>query len=407
MSKYSLVEVKESSQVKEFLEVPVLINRDNSSWIRPLDVEIEAVFNPAKNKLLANGDIIRWIVRDEKGVAVGRVAAFYNNDLAKLETLPTGGCGFFESIDSSEVATLLLDSARDWLKSKGLEAMDGSVNLGSRDKFWGVLVDGFEHPPVYGMNYNPPYYQRLFEEYGFGNYFNQHSYYMDLNGDSLSPQVQARYDRLIATGEYEFRHMNDSDFETLPRNFVDIYNSAWENFTGVQKMNYEDGQKLLKEIKPILDKRLVHLAFHKGKQIGFFIMVPDIYGAVKHLNGKFDWWSKLKLFYYLKVRRSCDVILGLIFAVDPAYQGKGVESGMINNVKEIIEGGTYHYRHLELAWMGDFNPLMMRMVEKYVGAKQYKVHTTFRYLFDRTAPFERAPKVSVSRKQEAEIAARK
>src|SRR5690606_29232757 len=131
-----------------------------------LDIETNSVFDPSKSKSFESGDGIRWLLQNNEGVYIGRIAAFSNlKSIASYELL-AGGCGFFECINSQDAAKLLFDTARTWLESKGMEAMDGPINFGDRDKWWGLLVDGF-HEPCYQCNYNPPYYQELFETYGF------------------------------------------------------------------------------------------------------------------------------------------------------------------------------------------------------------------------------------------------
>ena len=187
------------------------------------------------------------------------------------------------------------------------------------------------------------------------------------------------------------------ELDKVAKDFRTIYNKAWAKFNGVPEMTEEQVRHLLSKMKPIIDERLIYFAYYRGEPIGFFIMVPDLNGAIRHLNGKFGWWAKLKFLYHLKIRKSCNIIEGLTFAVAPEFQGKGVESGMIDCFKLEINSRPTHYKHLELAWIGDFNPLMIRVVETYVGARKYKTHVTYRYLFDREKEFKRAPKVSFSR----------
>ena len=397
MAKYFLEEVKDKKAERRFLEVPLNIYQGDKNWIRPLDNDIKGVFDPRKNELFAEGEAIRWILKDESGACVGRIAAFYNKRIAAENEQPTGGCGFFECINDSQAANILFDAAREWLISKGMEAMDGSINFGDRDQWWGVLTEMFDAPPVYGMNYNPPYYKDLFEAYGFRNYFNQHSFYRDLRAETISPVLVEKAKRLRENPDYEFRYVRKSELKNIAEDFRTIYNKAWAKFNGVAEMSSEQVKHLLAKLKPIIDERLIYFAYHKGTPIGFFIMVPDLNGAIRHLNGKFDFWAKIKFLYHLKIRKSCNIIEGLIFAVTPEFQGKGVESGMIDCFKLEINSKPTHYKHLELVWIGDFNPLMIRMVETYVGARKYKMHTTYRYLFDREKEFKRAPRVSFSR----------
>ena len=155
MAKYTLEEVDSRKRVREFLDLPKRLYKNEPHWICPLDQDIENRFHVETNELLRDGEAIRWIIRDEQNQTVGRIAAFYNRDLVKAsEYMPTGGCGFFESINDQEVANLLFNAARDWLAARGMEAMDGPINFGDRDQWWGLLVKGFEFTPLYTNPYS-------------------------------------------------------------------------------------------------------------------------------------------------------------------------------------------------------------------------------------------------------------
>lgn len=396
MANYFIKEVINNKQQKEFNILLTKIYKGDKNWVRPLDSDINIVFDKSKNLMFNNGEAVRWLLYNEKGLAVGRIAAFYNRGIADKDTQPTGGCGFFECINDQQAANILFDNAKMWLQSKGMEAMDGPINFGSRELWWGLLTDNFS-TPVYGMSYNPQYYKELFENYGFKEYYNQFSFYRDFRIDTMNPVVTQKAQRLRENPEYEFKHVKKSELDSLTEDFRYIYNKAWSKFTGVDEMSEQDVKNLLKKLRPIIDERLIYFAYHNNKAIGFFIMVPDINGAIKHLNGKSNLWSMLKLIYHLNIRKSCNIIEALIFAVVPEFQGKGIESGMIDCFKNEINSKPTHYKYMELVWVGDFNPLMVRMVETYVGARKYKTHTTYRYLFDREKEFKRAPRVSMAR----------
>ena len=173
---YILREVTDKSLERVFIEFPKRLYKGNRNWVCPLDDDIKSVFDPAKNKYFADGEAIRWVAYDPQGKVVGRIAAFYDNEHAYAYEQPTGGCGFFEAINDQELANQLFDAARLWLLSRGMEAMDGPINFGPRDSWWGLLVEGYEFQPLYSNPYNPPYYKELFENYGFKNYFNQNTY---------------------------------------------------------------------------------------------------------------------------------------------------------------------------------------------------------------------------------------
>jgi GNAT superfamily N-acetyltransferase len=397
MSDYTLEEVRTKRQIREFLDLPKRLYRDDPNWICPPDREIEKRFDPARNNLFAGGDAVRWLLRDGRGRVVGRLAAFYNEESAAAYEQPTGGCGFFECLDDRAASRVLFDAARDWLQARGMEAMDGPVNFGDRSDFWGVLVEGFTEP-LYLNPYNFPYYKDHFEEYGFRNYFNQYSYLRSMEPGALNPALVEKAERLYETPGYRFEYAASKKLEDYADDFRTIYNKAWAPFTGVKPVDAAHARKILKTLKPIVDRRLLYFAYFDGEPIGFFIMVPDLNRVIRRFRGKFGLWQQLGMLYDLRVRKKGDRIFGLIFGVVPEFQGRGVEGGMIRLFEKTLENEKLPYKSLELAWVGDFNPVMMRMVESYVRAVRYKTHVTYRYLFDREKEFTRAPKLRPGKK---------
>ena len=398
--KYSLKEVTTSRDEREWLDLPKRIYKEYPQWICPLDDDIRKVFDKSRNELFTEGEAIRWVALDRSGNAVGRIAAFYDKEHAYSYEQPTGGCGFFEAIDDQELADTLFDAAREWLKARGMEAMDGPVNFGSRDSWWGLLVEGYEFEPLYGNPYNPPYYKTLFENYGFQNYFNQNSYVWRVYEDNLSEIALEKAHRLLSNPSYHIERIDMSNLEGEAENFRQIYNKAWSLFTGVKPMEREEAQTMLQKIKPIIDPNLIYFAYHEQEPIGFFIMVPDLNCIIGRFRGKFGIINQLRLLWNLKVSRSCDRVFGIIFGITPDYHGKGVESAIMTHILETyIRSGRNRYKSFEFAWIGDFNPVMNRMIQSYVCATRHKMHTTYRYLFDRTKEFTRCPKLGLKRRE--------
>ncbi len=398
--KYSLREVvrEDKRLVREFLDLPKSIYKGNPSWVCPFDDSIESVFDPSRNKLFADGEAIRWVAYDDSGRAVGRIAAFYDREHAYSYEQPTGGCGFFEAIDDQQLADMMFDAARDWLAQRGMEAMDGPVNFGSRDAWWGLLVEGYEFQPLYENPYNPPYYKALFENYGFQNYFNQNTYIWKCYDDSINDVVYDRVKRLMSTPGYRFEPLGKGDLKTAAENIRLIYNKAWALFTGVKPMSEQQAQDMMKMLRPIVDRDLIYFAYFNDEPIAFFVMVPDLNRIIGKFRGKLNLINKLRLMWDLKVRRRSDRIFAIIFGVTPEFQGKGVESGMMKYMLEnYVRTDRNHYRTIEFAWIGDFNPVMNRMVERYICARRHKVYTTYRYLFDRTKEFKRCPSLALKR----------
>lgn len=393
MNDCRLIQVSSKKTIKEFLLFPVRLYRNEKNWIRPLDQDIESVFDPQKNKLFRNGEAIRWILKDKNDKTVGRIAAFYDKKTAAKNDQPTGGVGFFDCINDQDAAFALFNMCKEWLQEKGMEAMDGPVNFGDRDRWWGCLVDGFEYPPNYCMPYNFPYYKDLFEAYGFQNYFNQFTYYRKVVFEGVSEVMQEKAERLNKNPKYEFKHLEKKHLEKYTEDFRTVFNKAWAKFPGVAEMTKVHAKGLMISLKPILDERIMWFAYYENEPIAFFLQVPEINQIVKHLNGKMNLWGKVKFLFY-KYAGACDTALGLIFGVVPEQQSKGIEGGIVMAFAHEALKKDFPYKHLQFNWIGDFNPTMLKVLGQ-VGGHVLKTHVTFRYLFDREKPFKRAKKMNV------------
>lgn len=380
-----LVEVRTKAHQKEFVEMAVRLYREEKNWIRPLDKDIEDLFHPETNKLFkSGGKAIRWLLVDDQGQTIGRNAAFVNPKWKEKQ--PTGGMGFFECIQDKEAAFLLFDVARDWLKKQGMEAMDGPVNFGERDKWWGLLVDGFS-PPNYNMYWNFDYYQSFFEEYGFRVYFRQFTYMRNVRGVVVDPKIEARAKKISGDKDFVFRYLKGKElWEKFPAYFMTVYNKAWAGHMG-KTISEREARLILKNMKPIVDPRLVYFGFYKGEPISFFVSIPEINQVFKYVDGKLDLIGKLKFLWH-KVVNPPTKMLGLVFGVVPEFQGKGVESAMATEYRNNVAEKKLSYKTIEMNWIGDFNPKMMRVCEQ-LNASIYKTHHTYRFLFDREKPFER------------------
>jgi hypothetical protein len=378
-------EVIDRKSSKEFLEVPKILYRDDPFWVCPLDVEIEGIFNPENNSCFQHGEAIRWTLKNDQDQLVGRIAAFYDRRKEGHFDYPTGGAGFFECIDNQEAANMLFDTAVEWLKSKGMQAMQAPINFGENYNYWGLLVEGFLHQ-AYAMPYNFPYYQKLFENYGFRNYFEQNSFHKDLSEGW--PERQIKFAQFAETRPgYSFEHFSYKHVDKYIHDFVTSYNNIWKGFhENYTPLKHDDVRKIIVEAKMVIDEELIWFAYYERKPVGLVIAFPDINQILAKLkNGKLNLLNKLKLFYYRKraVTRSRVFIAG----VDPEYQSAGVIAAMFYQLIKVIEKRPRH-TELELSWVGDYNPRTLTLYNKF-DAKQVKRHITYLYLFDPKAPFRR------------------
>jgi hypothetical protein len=383
----NLIKVSDRKTEEMFLDTARIIYKNDSTWVCPLDNDIKTVFDPGKNPYHKHGVAERWVLTDDNKKLIGRIAAFIDFNLSKSYDQPTGGMGFFECIDNKDAAFLLFDTAREWLKEKGMEAMDGPINFGETDKYWGLLVDGFTHPS-FDIAYNPPYYQNLFESYGFKVYYKMEGFHLDVTRPL--PERFIKIAQWVAKKSgYEFRHFTWEEEEKYTKDFAEVFNEAWASFkTNFEPLEAEYIRQTLKKAKPILDEEMIWLAYFERKPIAIYLMFPDFNQILKHLNGKLNLINKLK-FVLLKSRKVITRARGMLMGVIPKFQGMGIESAFILNLVDVFKRKP-HYTEIEFSWVGDFNPKMRRIFIS-VGSVPVKNYITYRYLFDRTKKFKRYP----------------
>lgn len=360
----TLNEVKSKRDVREFHTFVRELYKNDVGFIPHIDRDIEAIFNPEKNTAFREGAAKRWLAKIN-GRVVGKIAAFYNEKLS--------GVGFFDCINDQRVANILFDVALDWLKSHQKKHVQAPVNFGERDKYWGLLVEGFNKPSSYQENYNFPYYQSLFENYGFTKAFEQTTSEVVVAEAELA-RIQRINSRLQKIEGLQIEHFKAVEKEKYIRAFVEIYNEAWKHHSFYTPFTYERAEELFSSMKPILREDLLWFTFIKDEPVAFYLSVIDVNQIFKHLNGSLNWFGKIKFAWYKKFG-AIHRFRGLIFGVVPAYQNTGVFSGMIAKVYEMAMRDR-HLKSTELAWIGDFNPRMHALF-KALNAKKSKVHFTY------------------------------
>lgn len=382
-----VIEVTNNELVNAFHRVPESIYKNDPNYIPPVKRMVENTFDPAKNARFKRGDARRWVLNSE-GKYIGRIAAFYDQNYASGYDQPTGCCGYFECINNQDAANILFDTAKNWLHQNGMEAMDGPVNFDENFFFWGLLNEGFQ-PQTFGMNYNPAYYFYLFENYGFKTYYEQYSYSLDITDPDLPERFWKIADWVAKKPGYSFEHFTFKDQKKYIDDFIEIHQKAWGNHGNYKPLDFDVLKATLNNAKILIDEEFIWYVYHDGKPIAFFMQILDLNQILQKIkSGDLTFWNIVKLLYYKsrKVITRCRVI---VLGVIPAYQGKGIESGIFHHLKKVMLKKSW-YNDMEMSWVGDFNPKMNALFKSF-GAEKKLTHHTLRYLFDREKEFKKAP----------------
>ena len=378
----NVIPVISKETISEFLNFPKRLFNEDDQYIRPLDQDIENVFDANKNKFFKAGSCERFLFKNESDETVGKIAVFINKKYKQDQ--PTGGLGFFDCINDQETANFIFDFAKDWLQQEGMEAMDGPINFGERDKFWGLLIEGFSEP-LYAMNYNAPYYQTLFENYGFQIYFNQLCFGRKIH-DPVAENFLDMHERISRNKNITAKPLQLKSLEKFSKDFTQVYNQAWASHGEGKQMSEIQTLKLFKTLKPVINEHISWFVYENEKPIAMWMNIPDLNQWIKFFNGKFGLIQKI-LFLIIKKFRKNKKMVGLVFGIIPEWQRKGIDGFMIWE-------GTKHFRETtdfvdyEMQWIGDFNPKMIKIAES-LETKVTRKLATYRYLFDQTKEFKR------------------
>jgi len=378
-------EVDNSTTEKQWIRLPWKIYSEDKNWIPHIMQDVQKVFDPKKNKLFNDGKAWRWLVLNDSGEAIGRIAAFVNAKTAREEERPVGGMGFFECINDQKAADLLMDTARDRLKENGMEVMEGPINFGEKNQYWGLLIENFTDAPTYQTNYNPEYYKELLEQYGFQEYYKQLFFKRSMTEPAQSI-FHRKYDQMKLDPKYELRTVRGLSTEQVAKDFRKVYNDAWVDHGNFKPMREETALKAMKTMKPVLDPDIVVFVFYDNKPIAFYVNLPELNQIFRYVNGNLNWYGKM-VFLWHKWRRTVRTMNGIVFGVAKEFQGKGIEGAMIVYAEMHITP-LDRYDDTVLTWIGDFNPKMVRVCET-LGGGVYRTLATYRYNFDRERQFDR------------------
>lgn len=374
MSKsYDLRRVTDFQQFHAVLDE---VYRGNKQYVYPLRRDIEAILSD-KNKACDGDNLRMWVVLEDGKRPVGRLAAFIDKSRNEDLDIPVGGIGFFESIDDDQVAELLFSTAEDWLRSEGMQAVDGPINFGERDKFWGLLTRGW-YRPVYQETYNPPYYQRMFVDQGY----QPHEQCLTMRG-VVSQFPGERLGKLAGVVREKYglytKQIDKNNLGKSAEDFAFAYNSAFSHWPYFKPLTGADILPTFKQMKPIMDPHLTSLAYDKNDEpIGMAGLIPDINCFMSGINGKLDWKGLPLFMWRLKFQKQPRNCKGVAFGIVEKYQRMGVYPLMVD---QMFQSGNKHnsrtYRYVDLATIRGHNEVMVKTCEK-MGTKIHRVHIAYR-----------------------------
>ena len=377
-----ILEIQKKQDWKYFHRVLHAVYANSPHYIFPLKKEIQNVFSPQENTRFENGEA-RCFVLLEGDRPVGRIAAFIDRAHNQTQPYPVGGIGFFECINRQDYAFELFAVAENYLKERAMKAIDGPINFGERDRFWGLLSKGFESSPLYQENYHPPHYSQWFKTWGFRPY----EQILTFRGESKNipfQRLSAIAQRAMNRSPIRVRPFHFSEVQSFARDFTQVYNASFRQFPHFHPLIPESVVKIMKQSKSIIDPQLVCLAYFNEQPAGFILLYPDINPLLKHAKGKLN--ARTIPIFLLKNRLQTTFnAKGLGFGVHPDFYSKGVFAVLVDYL--CSPRNLKRYPQMFLAGIRTQNHEIRSMYKK-LQVEIDRVHVAYRKMLDEETPFE-------------------
>lgn len=312
----TVIPVQRRSERNSFVRLPHRLYSGNPHWTPPLDADQRTLLDPARRHPFHETASVQPFLARQGQKAVGRIAAV---DDPRQDQ---GGFGLFESVPDPEVSGALFTAASDWLRRRGRDSMLGPLNLSTNHEC-GLLVDGFDTPPVILMPYNHDYYQDLFDACGLKAAKDLWSWTIDLTAPFPARITRLR-DRVAQRRRCTLRPLDLDRLDAEAATLHKIYNGAWQGSWGFVPMTETEFRYALRELKPLLHLTLV--AEVEGAPVAFGSLLLDAAPALRAARGRL-WHYGLPLGALRMTRtlRRTKTTRALLIGVMDEYRGQGID----------------------------------------------------------------------------------
>jgi len=367
----TIIPVETKKQRAEFIDFPHDLYLDDSNYVPELFVGQDDLLNPAKHPFYLHSTAQPFLAFRE-GKIVGRILAIWNVHYNVFNNVSEGQFGFFDCINDQEVAKALFDAATQWVKAKGGVKLTGPINL-STNETCGLLIDGFDKPPVAMMPYNYPYYMDLIDGAGFSKQVDLRAYEVTTETANMrSVQLLERLEERLKRSGIILRQINLKDFKNEADKIKKVYNEAWDKNLGFVPMTDEEFAWIAKDLKMIVDPDFCIIAEKDNEIIGFSVGIPNINEIlIKIKRGRLLPTGIFKLLFGKKKIKSLRVMM---LGVLENYRKLGIEACLYGR---IIKNATPRgIRGAECSWMLEHNYMMNHAIEQINGElyKQYRIY---------------------------------
>jgi GNAT superfamily N-acetyltransferase len=337
------------------------VYRDDPAWVPPLKSEVHALLDPKQNPWFGHGRAALFLA-ERDGRVVGRVSAQVD-DLVQIHMEPKlGQWGLFEALDG-EAAAALIARAEQWLRDEGMTKALGPISISIWDEP-GLLIDGFDQPPMVMMGHHRPEYRAWIEAAGYTKARDLYTYELDIRLDMV-PLI----DRLIKAGEknprIRIREVDKGKFDSEAAIILGLLNDAWSDNWGFVPLTEAEIAYAGKKLKPIIYEDLVRIAEVDGEPAAFMITIPDINELTVDLDGRLFPFGWAKLLWRLRNPRTRRVRVPLM-GVAKKWQGTrlaGQLAFMLIEFTRRVCVEKYGVHTGEFGWVLEDNQGMMSIAQ--------------------------------------------
>jgi ribosomal protein S18 acetylase RimI-like enzyme len=355
-----------AKNIRRFLNVSYGVYGQDPHWVAPLLMDLKKVFLDS-NPLFQHAEMQLWVARRD-GRDVGRIAGIIDRFFNRNGEQPGAFYGFYECIDDAEVSGKLFEAVNAWARGKGMKRLLGPMNPTTNDEC-GLLIEGFDAPPVFMMTYNPRYYVTQTEQAGFSKAKDLLAYHMDLEKIPMDRLIRIGAKVKQRNAHLTFRPVRRKTLQADIGKIKDIYNAAWEANWGFVPMTDAEVDFMAERLKPLLMEGLIWLAETAQEPVGFLLAMPDYNIPLQPLRGRLLTPRLLGFIPYLLGWKYPHRTRVLTLGVKEKYRSKGLESAML--IEGLRVGREAGVTESEASWILEDNVMMCRVLEA-IGGRVYK-----------------------------------
>lgn len=370
MAGIEIITVADKKALQEFIDLPWKIYASYPKWVPPLKKEVRRLLDPDKHPFWVFSERTLFLAR-RGPETVGRIAGIIDRQYNQCHNESMGVWGFFECADDPEAAAALFAAVAAWGRQKGMTFLRGPLNPSLNNES-GLLVEGFEYPPVVGMPYNPPYYLELVEASGFTKEKDLLAFLID--GEYRLPDWMERLaERTAQKKGVRIRHVDPHRMNAEYDLIREIYNDSWVGNWGFVPLTVNEMREIQKNVEHFADPELVFFIYHDDEPAAVCVIFPDVNPLLKRLNGRIGLLGLFKALYY---RSEITGLRLLMFGVKEKYRQLGLPLLAFRHIYEIGRAKN-RYQSLEMGWTLEDNESINALIEE-AGAKRYKKYRIVR-----------------------------